>query len=157
MIMFLFYFFGFILYFLDIVIFPTLTSYHFLIDTTLFYSFFIFEIKKDKSLPYIVVLIWLKAILLPRENVISFIFLCLFAIYFFITTLRSAKISKHISIGFTGFVFFSLEYLLFKHISFLNLILSLSFQYFIWLCIIPILSLLTKLYDKNMKDKGVYV
>jgi hypothetical protein len=153
----LFFLLGLLIILLDISFFPALSSYHIFVDLSLFYCFHLYEIKKESSVPLFILLLLVKSVFMPQNILLLFIIMYLTAYLSFIGILHTTKMANYLTIGLTGFLFFSIDFLLFKKSTFSIYFLSLLFQYFAWTCLVPILSILTYFYKERIKGKGVYV
>jgi hypothetical protein len=153
----LFFLLGILLFLLDISFFPALTSYHVFVDLSLFYCFHLYEIKKESSVPIFILLLLIKAVFIPQDILLPFIILYLTAYLIYIGMLHTTKMANNLTIGLTGLLFFTIEFFLFKKSTLSVYILSIFFQYFAWICLAPILAILTYYYKERIKGKGVYV
>jgi hypothetical protein len=95
--------------------------------------------------------------LVPEDILLPFIVLYLASFLLFIGILHATKMANILTIGLPGLFFFSIEYLLFHKPIFSILLSSLFVQYLLWLCLMPVISSLSVLYQERIKGKGVFV
>lgn len=148
---------GFLLFLLDTAVLPVLSNFVVMTNLTLFYSFHLYEIKKESSFGLFVFLLILKAILVPTDKLMLFLLLYMGGFILFVLILQGVKLESKTSIGVVGLMVCILEFYLFKNAWSPALVLSLMYQGISWLCMLPMMSGIEKMYLAKIKGKGVFV
>jgi hypothetical protein len=157
MIEFLFLILGFLFFLLDTAIVPALGFYAGFADISLLYCFYLYDTMKEKSLYFFIVILLIKAVLVPREILLPFILLYLAGFLSFLGIRSVTKIANLVSIGLPGFLFFSIEFFVIKKPSFSTYLSFSLLQIFLWLSLTPVLAFLSTRYHEKIKGKGVFV
>lgn len=157
MIDFVFLLLGILFFFLDTVIVPAWGSYLSFTDISLFYCFHLYDIKKEKSLYFFMVLMLLKAVFVPKEILLPFIMIYFVGFLCFIGVRSVTKMANLFLIGLPGFLFFSIEFILFKKPTFTTYLGCSLLQLILWLSFAPVFSFLSARYHEKIKGKGVFV